>query len=129
MRQGYGLRGRCSRIVAATAALSVLLVAGAPLRADEPVVAERFMVVAANPHAARAGHEILKAGGSAVDAAIAVQAVLSLVEPQSSGIGGGAFMLYLDAPDEPGETAEIIAYEGRETAPAAATPDMFLDDD
>src|SRR5690606_6774973 len=95
-------------------------------RADEPVAAERFIVVAANPHATRAGYEIIEAGGSAVDAAIAVQAVLSLVEPQSSGIGGGAFMLHFDAPDEAGEPAEIIAYEGRETAPAAATPDMFL---
>src|SRR5690606_29287418 len=95
-------------------------------RADEPVAAERFIVVAANPHATRAGYEIIEAGGSAVDAAIAVQAVLSLVEPQSSGIGGGAFMLHFDAPDEAGEPAEIIAYEGRETAQAAATPDMFL---
>jgi gamma-glutamyltranspeptidase / glutathione hydrolase len=97
-----------------------------PVRAQEPASAERFMVVAANPHASRAGREILLAGGSAVDAAIAVQAVLSLVEPQSSGIGGGAFMLYLDAPDEPGRGAAIVAYEGRETAPAAATEDMFL---
>src|SRR5690606_20503502 len=103
------------------------LAAGAA-RADEPVTAERFMVVAANPHASRAGYEIIRAGGSAVDAAIAVQAVLSLVEPQSSGIGGGAFMLHFDAPDEEGEPAEIVAYQGRETAPMGATPDMFLDE-
>jgi len=128
MTEGYGFRGRRLPAVIAAAALAALLAHVAPAWPDEPAVAERFMVAAANPHAARAGYEILKAGGSAVDAAIAVQAVLSLVEPQSSGIGGGAFMLYLDAPDEPGETAEIIAYEGRETAPAAATPDMFLDD-
>lgn len=84
------------------------------------------LVVAANPHAAEAGLEILRAGGSAVDAAIAVQLVLTLVEPQSSGIGGGAFMLVYDAP-APGRRGDVTAYEGRETAPAAATPDMFLD--
>ncbi len=129
MTEGFGLRGKGLRAAIAAAAFASLLGTGEPARADEPVTAERFIVAAANPHAARAGYEILAAGGSAVDAAIAVQAVLSLVEPQSSGIGGGAFMLYLDAPDEPGETAQIIAYEGRETAPAAATPDMFLDAD
>ena len=96
--------------------------------AEEPAVAERFMVVAANPHASEAGSTILRAGGSAVDAAIAVQLVLSLVEPQSSGVGGGAFMLHFDAPEEPGAAFDIDAYAGRETAPAAATPDMFLDD-
>src|SRR5690606_12325468 len=84
------------------------------------------MVVAANPHASAAGIEILRAGGSVVDAAIAVQLVLSLVEPQSSGIGGGAFMLLFDADAAGG--ARIVAFEGRETAPAAATPDMFLDE-
>ncbi len=95
--------------------------------AAEPVRATERMVVAANPHAAAAGVRILHAGGSAVDAAIAVQLVLSLVEPQSSGVGGGAFMLVHDMRDDSGEPAEIVAYEGRETAPAAATPDMFLD--
>jgi len=123
------LRGlRAFRALAAMALVSVALQTFVTARADEPVVAERFMVVAANPHATRAGYDIIRAGGSAVDAAIAVQAVLSLVEPQSSGIGGGAFMLYFDAPDDEGETAQIIAYEGRETAPMAATPDMFLDE-
>lgn len=106
--------------------------------AAEPVRATEQMVVAANPHASEAGIAILRAGGSAVDAAIAVQLVLSLVEPQSSGVGGGAFMLVYDVPgDRPasarassapaGEPARIVAYAGRETAPAAATPDMFLD--
>ena len=95
--------------------------------AAEPVRATEQMVVAANPHAAEAGIRVLRAGGSAVDAAIAVQLVLSLVEPQSSGVGGGAFMLVHDMPDDSGGPAEVIAYEGRETAPAAATPDMFLD--
>ena len=97
--------------------------------AAEPVRATEQMVVAANPHASEAGIAILRAGGSAVDAAIAVQLVLSLVEPQSSGIGGGAFMLVHDVPADAGEPAGIVAYAGRETAPAAATPDMFLDAD
>lgn len=97
-----------------------------PARA-EPVRAEAELVVAANPHATRAGARILAAGGGAVDAAIAVQLVLSLVEPQSSGIGGGAFMLHFDAPDAADGPAQIVAYQGRETAPASATADMFLD--
>ena len=83
------------------------------------------MVVAAHPLAAEAGIRILRAGGGAADAAVAVQLVLSLVEPQSSGIGGGAFMLYFDG--ESGGRGSITAYEGRETAPAAATATMFLD--
>ena len=83
--------------------------------------AAQYMVAAANPHAARAGIEMLRAGGSALDAAIAVQMVLNLVEPQSSGIGGGAFLLYWDAAAE-----RISVFDGRETAPAAARPDRFL---
>jgi len=83
--------------------------------------AAAYMVAAANPHAAQAGLQILRAGGSALDAAIAVQMVLNLVEPQSSGIGGGAFLLYWDA-----AAAQVSAYDGRETAPAAARPDRFL---
>ena len=79
------------------------------------------MVAAANPHAARAGIEILRAGGSAMDAAIAVQMVLNLVEPQSSGIGGGAFVMHWNEAEK-----RISAYDGRETAPAAARPDRFL---
>jgi gamma-glutamyltranspeptidase/glutathione hydrolase len=90
-----------------------------------PARAESQLVVSANPHASEAGLRILRAGGSAVDAAIAVQLVLTLVEPQSSGIGGGAFMLVYEAPED-GDAGAITAYEGRETAPAAATPDMFL---
>ena len=78
------------------------------------------MVVAAHPLAAEAGRRILREGGGAVDAAVAVQLVLSLVEPQSSGIGGGAFMLYFDG-DSDGKGV-VTAYEGRETAPAAASP-------
>ena len=80
-------------------------------------------VTAANPLAVEAGLDVLRRGGSAVDAAIAVQAMLSLVEPQSSGLGGGAFLHHYD-----GATGRLALYDGRETAPAAATPDMFLDD-
>ncbi|WP_374668865.1 gamma-glutamyltransferase family protein [Ramlibacter sp.] len=79
----------------------------------------RFAVAAANPLATDAGYQVLKAGGSALDAAIAVQMVLTLVEPQSSGIGGGAFLLHHD-----GRTVE--AYDGRETAPAAADERLFI---
>jgi len=88
-----------------------------------PVNAKHWMVVAANPLAVEAGSRILKQGGSAVDAAIAVQLVLGLVEPQSSGLGGGAFMLVHD-----GKAGRLVAYDGRETAPAAATPDRFMQD-
>ncbi len=85
--------------------------------ASKPAVyARSYMVVAANPLAAKAGCDTLKAGGSAVDAAIATQMVLNLVEPQSSGIGGGAFMVFYDA-----DKKTVTAYDGRETAPAAAT--------
>ena len=79
----------------------------------------RFAVAAANPLATDAGYQILKAGGSAVDAAVAVQMVLGLVEPQSSGLGGGAFLLHHD-----GKVTE--AFDGRETAPAAATDKLFI---
>jgi len=89
-----------------------------------PVQSRRFMVAAANPLAVDAGYRMLKAGGSAVDAAIAVQLVLGLTEPQSSGLGGGAFLLVHDA-----RTRKLFAYDGRETAPAAATPDRFLGKD
>ena len=80
-------------------------------------------VAAANPLAVEAGLEVLAAGGSAADAAVAVQAMLGLVEPQSSGLGGGAFLLYYDA-----ATSHITAFDGREAAPASATPGMFLDE-
>lgn len=85
------------------------------------VIAHRHMVVAANPYAAQAGLEILRAGGSAVDAAVAVQMVLNLVEPQSSGIGGGAFILTYDA-----RSKLVESIDGRETAPMAAKPERFL---
>ncbi|MFI4904513.1 MAG: gamma-glutamyltransferase [Burkholderiales bacterium] len=87
-----------------------------------PVRARHWMVAAANPLAVDAGYAMLAQGGNAVDAAIAVQLVLGLVEPQSSGLGGGAFMMVHDA-----RRARLVAYDGRETAPAAARPDRFLD--
>jgi gamma-glutamyltranspeptidase/glutathione hydrolase len=83
-----------------------------------------YMVVAANPYASRAGQAIIEAGGSAVDAAVAVQLVLGLVEPQSSGIGGGGFILHYDA-----AAKTVATYDGRETAPAAATETLFLKPD
>ena len=82
---------------------------------------KRWFIAAANPYAAKAGADILKKGGSAVDAAIATQAVLGLVEPQSSGLGGGAFMIHYDP-----VAGTLETYNGRETAPASATPDRFL---
>lgn len=83
--------------------------------------AKQQMVSAANAVAADAGREMLRAGGSAVDAAIATQLVLNIVEPQSSGIGGGAFILYWD-----NAKSELKGFDGRETAPASARPDRFL---
>jgi gamma-glutamyltranspeptidase/glutathione hydrolase len=83
---------------------------------------EQAMVVTANPHATDAGEAILRAGGSAVDAAVAIESVLSLVEPQSSGLGGGGFMVYYHAADQ-----SLSIYDGREVAPADAKEDMFLD--
>jgi len=80
------------------------------------------MIAAANPYAAQAGLEMLRKGGSAVDAAIAAQMVLTLVEPESSGIGGGAFMLLWDPAHK-----RVTSFDGREMAPASATPGMFLD--
>jgi len=89
-------------------------------RSKKLVSAKIYMVVTANPYASKAGCEVLKKGGSAVDAAVAVQAVLGLVEPQSSGLGGGAFMLHYDA-----KTKKVQSYDGREMAPAAATEDYL----
>jgi gamma-glutamyltranspeptidase/glutathione hydrolase len=110
-------------IAALAAALCVVLPSGAADSATHSP-AHHVMVVAANPLAAQAGLAILRRGGSAADAAVAVQAVLGLVEPQSSGLGGGAFITYYDA-----RTRLVSAYNGRETAPAGATADMFLGPD
>ena len=121
-------------LLAAFLAFLLLFGGAAPLRAYELpegssgftpkslVTAKRHMVVAANPLAAEAGLAMLRKGGSAVDAAIATQMVLNVVEPQSSGIGGGAFILTFDA-----ATKTLLNFDGRETAPAAATPELFFD--
>ncbi len=93
------------------------------VRQKGPFFGSREMVVAAHPIAVEVGSDILKSGGSAVDAMVAVQMVLNLVEPQSSGIGGGAFLLYHDA-----TANQLVTLDGRETAPKAATPALFLND-
>ena len=111
------------RLLAALASLGIGSCAAAPApQGPSDATAPQPFVIAANPLAAQAGLNVLKRGGSAVDAAIAVQAMLSLVEPQSSGVGGGAFMTYFD-----GRTRKITVYDGREVAPAQATSTMFLD--
>ena len=91
------------------------------LEQKQAVRASRQMVVAANPHAAQAGLEVLRNGGNAADALVAVQAMLGLVEPQSSGLGGGAFLTWYDA-----GTRTITTFDARETAPAASTQDLFM---
>ncbi len=88
-----------------------------------PVQSENWMIAAANPLAVEAGAKILRAGGTAADAMVAVQVVLGLVEPQSSGLGGGAFLVWFDA-----ASGELTTLDGRETAPRAATPTLFQND-
>jgi gamma-glutamyltranspeptidase/glutathione hydrolase len=90
----------------------------------QAVQATKQMVVAANPLAAQAGLDALRAGGNAADAVVAVQTVLGLVEPQSSGLGGGAFLVWYDA-----ASGKVTTFDGRETAPAAATSELFLGPD
>jgi gamma-glutamyltranspeptidase/glutathione hydrolase len=90
--------------------------------AGRPVTADSWMVAAANPHAVKAGADVLAKGGTAADALVAVQAMLGLVEPQSSGLGGGAFLVWYDA-----ASGEVTTLDGRETAPLAATPQLFQD--
>ncbi|NVK75927.1 MAG: gamma-glutamyltransferase [Oceanospirillaceae bacterium] len=85
--------------------------------------ANQFMVATANPEATKVGYEVLKSGGSAIDALVAVQMVLGLVEPQSSGLGGGAFAVYYDA-----TTHKLTTFDGRETAPQEVTPELFQDE-
>jgi gamma-glutamyltranspeptidase / glutathione hydrolase len=104
-------------------ALAAMLLALAPpvQAANPPAVSDRFMVSTANPLATMAARDIILKGGSAVDAAIAAQLVLTLTEPQSSGLGGGAFLLTYNAAD-----GTVASYDGRETAPASATPDLFV---
>lgn len=111
------IAGACLTMLGACVTTQVKVVS-----TSEPTTAQNFMAATANPFATEAALEMLREGGSAADAAIAAQMVLTLVEPQSSGIGGGAFMMYFDA-----NTGDIGAYDGRETAPASANPEMFLD--
>jgi gamma-glutamyltranspeptidase/glutathione hydrolase len=113
---GAGPGAACGIVFAA------LLAVAPPARARAEAPAKHDMVAAANPLAVDAGLQMLRAGGSAVDAAIAVQMVLTLVEPESSGIGGGAFLLLYDP-----ATKQVTSFDGRETAPASATSNMFLD--
>ncbi|HET9577603.1 MAG TPA: gamma-glutamyltransferase [Usitatibacter sp.] len=119
-------------VVLAAAALAASLAASAQLRPSQPeaasgwtakhvATARKYMVAAAHPLAVEAGVRMLERGGSAVDAMVATQLVLNLVEPTSSGLGGGAFLLYYDA-----RHRKLHAYDGREVAPAGATPELFL---
>ena len=112
-------------VLFALAAAACTAAPSAPPQVAPPASqAAQAFVIAANPLAAKAGAEVLERGGSAIDAAVAVQAMLSLVEPQSSGLGGGAFVTYLD-----GRTGQLTIYDGRETAPAGASAAMFLGSD
>jgi gamma-glutamyltranspeptidase/glutathione hydrolase len=117
-----------------TTIIAMLLALGSSAHADtqQPdaqnevrasVVAEQYMISAANPVAVMEGLKVLEAGGTAADAAVVVQTVLNLVEPQSSGIGGGAFMLYWDESEK-----TLLTYDGREKAPLSATPEYWLDE-
>ncbi|MFD2166942.1 gamma-glutamyltransferase [Thalassotalea euphylliae] len=125
----------CSIALAFTTSLAVAQTTGASVQkrevrepeaatgrsVNQVVVGQEYMVAAANPYASEAGYNMLARGGSAIDAAIAVQLVLTLVEPQSSGIGGGAFILHWDEKNQ-----QLTTLDGRETAPAKATADMFI---
>ncbi|HYD15322.1 MAG TPA: gamma-glutamyltransferase family protein, partial [Hyphomicrobium sp.] len=136
MSDRLGVRGALAR--AAVGAVALMLACSALQAQDIPrgqlepeagsgrtekslALSKKYLISTANTLASEAGREILRAGGSAIDAAIAAQLVLGLVEPQSSGLGGGAFLLHWD---ESRKTLET--YDGRETAPAAATPDRFM---
>jgi len=121
-----------AKFLPATILVAVSLGAGAQLRPSQPeppsgwthkaaVTARKHVVVAAHPLAAEAGRRMLDKGGSAVDAAIATQLVLGLVEPHASGLGGGAFLLVHDA-----KAKRTFAYDGRETAPSDAQPQLFI---
>jgi len=118
-----------SAAVTTALALSIELLASGVVMADghsrfpNSVTATTHMVSAANPLASQAGLDVLEAGGTAMDAAVAVQFMLNLVEPESSGIGGGAFLLYWDAASN-----KLLTYDGREKAPTSATPEYFYKD-
>ncbi|EQB02375.1 gamma-glutamyltranspeptidase [Sphingobium baderi LL03] len=111
------------RFLALLAPLALVALSPAPLSAREPV-ALNATVSAADPRAAQAGQDILRKGGSATDAAIAMMLALNVVEPHNSGIGGGGFLMHHD-----GATGVLESIDGRETAPAAAKPDRFMGPD
>ncbi len=112
----------CGTALAQQAADAVAPESPSAIAEKQAVHAANRMVVAANPLATQAALDVLKAGGNAADAVVVAQTVLGLVEPQSSGIGGGAFLVWYDA-----ASGTITTFDGRETAPAAATPQLFLD--
>src|SRR6185503_11173500 len=121
----------CSRFWVALFTLVLSFAAQGQLRPSQPeppsgwtpkqlAHAKKYMVAAAHPLAVDAGLKMLERGGNAVDAMVATQLVLNLVEPSSSGLGGGAFLLYYDA-----KAKAVRAYDGRETAPGGASPTLF----
>ncbi|SKB37726.1 gamma-glutamyltransferase [Sphingopyxis flava] len=114
-------------LILAAATLLAACTPAAPPQSAPPAGTQyqerKAFLAAAHPLAVEAGLDVLRRGGNAVDAAVAVQAMLGLVEPQSSGLGGGAFMVHYDA-----ASTAVTVYDGREVAPRGATPDMFLDD-
>ncbi|MEO0381809.1 MAG: gamma-glutamyltransferase, partial [Pseudomonadota bacterium] len=107
--------------LAASGAVAAALAAKAD---GVPVETQSYMVAAANPLAVQAGVDVLAKGGTAADALVAVQTVLGLVEPQSSGLGGGAFLVWYNAASQ-----ELTTLDGRETAPLAVTPTLFQNED
>lgn len=115
-----GRRGLPAMIAVAVVSTTIAVPAAAQEPLPEAVTTQREMVVTANPTATAAGAKILRRGGTAADAFVAVQAVLGLVEPQSSGLGGGAFLVWHD-----GATGQTVTYDAREKAPMAATEDRF----
>lgn len=119
-----GLSLSLPTLAASQAADAVAPEGASGLEHKQEVQAQRFMVAAANPLAVEAGYQVLKQGGNAVDAMVAVQTMLGLVEPQSSGLGGGAFVVYYDAAN-----GSLTTFDGRETAPLQATPELFLNPD
>ncbi|WP_397475210.1 gamma-glutamyltransferase [Pusillimonas sp.] len=119
----YGAAAAAQLVTAPLADEDLNPEAGSGYVEKELVRAKHFMVASANPLASEAGYAMLKKGGSAIDAAIAAQLVLNLTEPQSSGIGGGGFIVYYDRAND-----TVKTYDGRETAPASATPERFMRD-
>ncbi|HKQ11033.1 MAG TPA: gamma-glutamyltransferase family protein [Rhizomicrobium sp.] len=119
-RVRFSIRLVLALVASGAVVVGLVALVGFPQRDAEAITAHRHIAVTANPFASRAAREILRQGGSAVDAAITAQLVLTLVEPQSSGIGGGLYLLVFDP------SMGLRVFDGREVAPAAATPQMFL---